>query len=148
MKLHTKTIVCLTAALGASTIFTACGDEEFTGQITGVVMMVTTDGGLEKRVEQVRADQHVNLTIGAAVGQRSDLRIVNISGVDYAPDVIYKIDGQEVGTSSDYAKFFALPYDVKNLSLGQHTLSVEVPKTYHNITYVVDVKSSTFEVVE
>lgn len=143
-----RNLLCLTAIASGAATFTACGDDDFEGSISGVAMVVTADAANEQRVMQVHNGDNVKFTIGAIAGQRCDLNIVHISGVSYAPEVYYCIDGQRVGMSRDENTFFAVPYEVKGLSAGQHTLSVDIPKMYHNIDYTVNVQSSTFEVVE
>ena len=143
-----KTILSLSALAVTIPSFIACGDEEFEGKIIGVSIMVTPDASTHERVDKVHNGDQVVLAIGATSAQVCNLNIVRISGVSYAPEVYYCIDGQRVGMSREENSFFAVPYEVKGLSAGQHTLSVDIPDMYHNIDYTINVQSSTFEVVE
>lgn len=143
-----KTILSLSALAVTIPSFIACGDEEFEGKIIGVAIMVTPDASNQQRVDKVHNGDQVMFTIGATAAQVCNYNIVRISGVSYAPEVYYCIDGQRVGMSRDENAFFAVPYEVKGLSAGQHTLSVDIPQMYHNIDYTIDVQTSTFEVVE
>lgn len=135
-------------ALAGTMCVISCGDEEFDGKVTGVALATIQQDGKTVRVNDVAPGDNVTLTIGAISGQTSETNIVTISGITYAPDVHYYIDGQEVGVSNDYKTFFSVGYTVADLAPGIHTLSAEVPQIYNNITYHADVKSSTFNVVE
>lgn len=132
----------------ASVVATSCGDEEFSGSVTGAALVTIDKDGSTYKVESVSSGDNVKLIVGAAVGQPLDFQIVSISGIVYAPDVHYYIDGQEIGVSNDYKSSFSVDYTVRDLAPGTHTLSAEIPQIYHNIYYSTDVKSSTFEVVE
>lgn len=127
-------------------IVTACGNEDFEGEVKGAAIMTVERDGDKARVTRVSNGDAVTLCVSAIAGQACNLSIVNISGVDYNPDVHYLVDGAEVGVARQYKDFFALPYTVKGLAPGEHTLSCEAPTIYHNITYRVDVASTTFTV--
>lgn len=148
MKRIVKIFLGLTAVVLCAAALTACGENEFEGKITGAAIMTTADASNSQRIDQVRIGDKVKLTIGATAEQPCGLSIVIISGVSYAPEVHYCIDGQRVGKSRDENTFFAVDYEVKDLTPGQHTLSVDVPDMYGNINYTVRVQPTTFNVVE
>lgn len=146
----TKNLFIGLAALclaGASSAFlTSCDDEQFEGSISGQALMTTTQNGQVYAVSSVHDGDKVQLQIGATEGTSMSIRVVTISGIDYAPDVHYLIDGQEVGVSHDHATAFSMPYEIHGLSAGRHTLSVRVDKDFGNIDYTVNVAPSVFEV--
>lgn len=148
MKHIVKIFLVLTAVLLCAATFAACGKDDFDGKITGAAIMRTTESPSPQRIDQVRVGDKVQLTIGATAEYPCELGIVRISGVSYAPEVYYCIDGQRVGKSRDENTFFAVEYEVKELAPGQHTLSVDVPDMYGNINYTIRVQPTTFKVVE
>lgn len=135
--------VFLALAVGA---LISCGEEEFEGNVFGNALMSVARDGKEYRVTTVHSGDKVNLRIGATEEKALQINIVTISKIVYFPEVHYIIDGLEVGVSNDYKTAFSLPYEIKDLEVGQHTISVDIPQIYKNIFYNTDVLSTTFTV--
>lgn len=131
----------------SASVLTSCDDAQFEGLISGAAVILAGDGTSETRLVEVHDGDEVTLSVNGIVGKDLELKIVKISGVNHPPIVHYLVDGQEVGQSRDFASFFSCSYKVEHLAPGEHTLSVEIPKNFENITYVTDVTSTTFNVL-
>lgn len=64
------------------------------------------------------------------------------------PMVHYYIDDKEVGKSNDPSTKFAVKYIVKDLSIGNHTLSATAEPQEKGTTFIGSYTSSSFNVVE
>lgn len=143
-----RTVLPAAALVFAAAVVTSCGEEEFEGNVFGNALMSVTNAGKEYRVTTVHPGDKVNLRIGATTEKPMQIDIVTISKIVYFPEVHYVIDGKEVGMSNDYKSAFSLPYEIKDLVAGEHTLSVDIPQIYKNIFYNTDIQSTTFTVAD
>lgn len=143
-----KSVISAICAVLSFFLFAACGEEHFEGKITGsaLVMQQTDDGYV--RLAQVHDGQQVLLRIGATETQPLSLGMVVISGTSYTPNLHYFIDDKEVACTRNDANLFEVPYTVNELSKGTHTITATVDDDFKNITYIVNIASSKFEVIE
>lgn len=148
MSLRYNTILPTLAIALSLSAFTSCGEEEFEGNVYGNALMTVNQDGKDSRITEVHRGDKVNLCIGPTAEKSMQINIVSISSIVYYPEVHYLIDGQEVGKTTDYKTAFSLPYEVKDLEVGKHTLSVDIPQIYKNIFYNIDVLSTNFTVLD
>lgn len=73
---------------------------------------------------------------------------ISINGEEYYPIVHYLIDGNEVATSSEKQLPFNAEYKVTNLSVGEHTLSVNITSSNKDAYYTNSVTTSKITVTE
>lgn len=73
---------------------------------------------------------------------------INYDGEQHFPIVHYLIDGVEVAVSSETEIPFNALYKVENLTLGEHTLSVDITPSHGGDSYNNKVVSSIITVIE
>lgn len=125
----------ITALSAFVCMLASCEDERFEGTVTGTATAETTafHNGDEVKVK---------------LGSNVNIQIVRISGIEYPPILHYEIDGEEVATSRDWRSYFEASFTAKDLTPGEHTLSVSVPVIYANIDYNIQILDSKVMVLE
>ena len=87
----------------------------------------------------------INLSIG---GNISASGTSAVNGKEYYPTIHYLIDGNEVAISPEKAIPFNAEYQITNLSIGEHILSVNITSSSEDATYDNQVTPSTIIVTE
>lgn len=95
--------------------------------------------------DTVKNGDEVTFSIGGNVAVSGTS---SMNGREYYPIIHYLIDGEEVAKSSDKGLPFKANYTVKDLSLGEHSLTVEITASRKTANYENLVKSSTITVTE
>lgn len=113
----------------------SCEEDRYEGTIEGTAIAETT---------AFHNGDEVNVKLGRNV----NIQIVRIGGIEYPPILHYEIDGVEVATSRDWSSFFGASFTAKDLTPGEHTLSVSVPVIYANIDYIIQIAESKVTVLE
>lgn len=93
----------------------------------------------------VRNGDEITLSISGSISASG---YTSINGKEYYPVVHYCIDGVEVAVSEEKKFPFNASFKVNGLSLGEHTLSVDVTGSSKHASYNNNVRSSVFTISE
>lgn len=118
--------------------FTSCSDDE------DVTINASVSGTAKASPSDVKNGDEISLTIGGT----SHSSASEINGKEYYPVIHYLIDGTEVAVSNEKELPFTAKWVVKDLSVGEHTLSVDITSSRKGATYENKVLPSTITVIE
>lgn len=110
---------------------------------TGISVQSTIVGTANSSPSIARIGEELTFTIGGGITSSST---VSINGKEYYPVVHYLLDGVEVVVSTEKDMPFKASYLVKDLSIGDHVLSVEMTGSNKNVTYINMVGTSTITI--
>lgn len=121
--------------------FSSCGPcpdpiIEITASITGQAKATPST---------VKNGDVIKLSIEGLISSSSS---ISINDKDYNPIVHYLIDGKEVAVSEDKSLPFSASYTVEGLSVGQHTLSVNITSSTKGAEFENKVSSSQITVID
>lgn len=71
-----------------------------------------------------------------------------INGKDVVKCVVYYIDGDEIGKSSDKNNKYALKYKVSELTVGNHNVTAHCESNFKNIEIAESISSGTLIIEE
>lgn len=117
--------------------FTSCDDED-------VTINHSVSGSAEATPSDVKNGDEISLTIGVISHSSSS----EINGNEYFPIIHYLIDGVEVAVSNEKKLPFTAKWVVKDLPVGEHTLSVNITPSREGATYENKVYPSKITVIE
>ena len=101
-------------------------------------------GTAEASPSTLKNGDEITLTIGGT--SVSSFQTVN--GKKYYPVVYYLVDGKEVATAVEKQLPFTAKWVAKDLSVGEHTLSVNITPSREGATYENKVYPSKITVIE
>lgn len=117
---------------------TSCDDElvEIHSSIIGEVISTPST---------VKNGQVITLSIGGNIVSSSSM---SVNGREYYPVIHYNIDGQKIVTSAEKSLPYNAEYTVRDLSIGEHTLTVTITGAGKRTIYENKITSSKLYVTE
>ena len=93
----------------------------------------------------VKNGDEITLEIGGNVFSSGE---TIINGKDYHPIIHYLIDGKAVVKSSETTLPFNAKYIIKDLTIGEHTLSIDITSSRKGAIFENKVSSTTITILE
>ena len=140
-----KYLFALTAILFGMFVLVSCDDDD---EIKG---STTFHGKVIVNPLSVKQNENITFCIGEG-GFSSDNVSVGISssttinGKDVIKSVSYFIDGTKVAECSDKANKYSVSYNVENISIGNHVVTVKCSSNFKNYTIEEHITQGEFTV--
>lgn len=135
MKLFLKITLVLTSIFGVI-ILSSCEKDEVGTIVEGKVVATPSI---------VKNGDEIAFKIG---GNYSMIEDITINGKDYHPIIHYLIDGKEVVISSETTLPFNAKYTIKDLTIGEHILSVDITSSREGGIFENEVSSTIITILE
>lgn len=135
MKLFLKITLVLTSIFGVI-ILSSCEKDEVRTIVEGKVVATPSI---------VKNGDEIAFKIG---GNYSMIEDITINGKDYHPIIHYLIDGKEVVISSETTLPFNAKYTIKDLTIGEHILSVDITSSREGGIFENEVSSTIITILE
>lgn len=119
-------------------VLISCSDD------VDVTINSSVSGTAKANPSDVKNGDKISLTISGTSHSSSS----EVNGKEYYPVIHYLVDGTEVAVSNIKKLPFTAKWVVQNLSVGEHTLSVDITPSIEGAIYENKVSSSKISVIE